>query len=332
MARVKVLEDFSGKPAHMGAGAGKSSHWAYALDASGGKPPGRTVANDEVDVREALSGMPEGTLVVVDQRKNMGALVLRTARSLGFPVAYLPGKAEHDLASALPGVSKTDGRDAEAVALAARGVPSALRPVPEEDPALEGARALSALRAQCQKTSTAWKNALRLRLLEGCPASGRACDLSKPWCCALLAEALRGAREGRGRVRALRGLAGEGPGRRGGRPGRPRRFRTRRQPRLREPADHTRGRARPIDAGASDFPSEARPAGCCGAVPADRRSGAPSGAARRRGAATGASRTCPCSAAGPRRTPRGASATASGRAARAACPTRRPSRRPPGRG
>ena len=52
------------------------------------------------------------------------------------------------------------------IALAARGVPSALRPVPEEDPALEGARALSALRAQCQKASTAWKNSLRSRLLD----------------------------------------------------------------------------------------------------------------------------------------------------------------------
>lgn len=113
--------------------------------------------------------------------------MLRTARSCGFPVAYLPGKAEHDLASALPGVSKTDERDAEVIALAARGVPSALRPVPEEDPALEGARALAALRSQCQRQSTAWKNSLRARLPESCPAFERACDLSQPWCAELLA-------------------------------------------------------------------------------------------------------------------------------------------------
>ena len=188
MARVKTLEDFSGKPAYMGVDVGKTSHWAYAVDAAGRTLLSRAVANDEADIRAALSGLPEGALVVVDQRKNIGALVLRTARSCGFPVAYLPGKAEHDLASALPGVSETDERDAEVIALAARGVPSALRPVPEEDPALEGARALAALRAQCQRQSTAWKNALRSRLLESCPAFERACDFSKPWCAALLAE------------------------------------------------------------------------------------------------------------------------------------------------
>lgn len=188
MARVKVLEDFSGKPAYVGVDVGKSSHWAYAVGADGRRLLSRAVANDEADIREALSGLPESTLVVVDQRKNIGTLVLRVARSCGFPVAYLPGKAEHDLASALPGVSKTDERDAEVIALAARGVPSALRPVPEEDPALEGARALAALRSQCQRQSTSWKNTLRARLLESCPAFERACDLSKPWCAALLAE------------------------------------------------------------------------------------------------------------------------------------------------
>lgn len=72
MARVKVLEDFSGKPAYMGAGVGKSSHWAYALDASGRKLLSRAVANDEADIREALSALPEGALVVVDQRRNIG--------------------------------------------------------------------------------------------------------------------------------------------------------------------------------------------------------------------------------------------------------------------
>ena len=64
---------------------------------------------------------------VVDWRKKIGALILRPARTLGLPVAYLPGRAEHDLAPALPGVSKTDERDAEVIALAAPGVPSAAR-------------------------------------------------------------------------------------------------------------------------------------------------------------------------------------------------------------
>lgn len=216
MARVKTLEDFSGKPAYVGVDVGKSSRRAYAVGADGRRPLGRAVANDEADIREALSGLPEGSLVVVDQRKNIGALVLRVARSCGFPVAYLPGRAEHDLASALPGVSKTDERDAEVIALAARGVPSALRPVPEEDPALEGARALAALRSQCQRQSTAWKNALRSRLLESCPAFERACDLSRPWCAALLAEVggpWQARDMGRGRFLAAAGRAGAPAGR-----------------------------------------------------------------------------------------------------------------------
>lgn len=187
MGSVKKLGNFSGCPAYLGVDVGKASHWVYAVDSAGRKLLSRAIENSEDGIRGTLAELPRGTLVVVDQRKNIGALVLRTARALGFPVAYLPGKAEHDLASALPGVSKTDERDAEVIALAARGVPSALRPVPEEDPALEGARALAALRAQCQRASTAWKNALRSRLLESCPAFERACDLSQPWCAELLA-------------------------------------------------------------------------------------------------------------------------------------------------
>ena len=66
MARVKVLENFSGKPAYMGVDMGKSSHWAYVLDASGRKLLSRAVANDEADIREALSGSPEGTLMGVE--------------------------------------------------------------------------------------------------------------------------------------------------------------------------------------------------------------------------------------------------------------------------
>ena len=71
MARVKALEDFSGKPAYMGMDVGRLSHWAYALDASGRRLLSRAVANDEADIRDALSGLPEGSLVVVDQRKNI---------------------------------------------------------------------------------------------------------------------------------------------------------------------------------------------------------------------------------------------------------------------
>ena len=55
MARVKTLEDFSGKPAYMGVDVGKTSHWAYAVDAAGRTLLSRAVANDEADIRAALA-------------------------------------------------------------------------------------------------------------------------------------------------------------------------------------------------------------------------------------------------------------------------------------
>ena len=42
----------------MGVDVGKSSHWAYAVGADGRRPLGRAVANDEADIREALSALP----------------------------------------------------------------------------------------------------------------------------------------------------------------------------------------------------------------------------------------------------------------------------------
>ena len=140
-------------------------------------------------------------------------------------------------------------------------MPTALRPVPEEGPALEGARALAALRSQCQRRSTAWKNSLRATLLESCPAFERACDLSQPSCAELLARVggpWQALAMGGRRFLAAAELAGN--------------------------RDHGNLQTTPgvgpataaqlvIDVDISDFPSEARPAGYCGVVPADRGSG-----------------------------------------------------------
>lgn len=174
--------------AYLGLDVGKSAHWAYAVDPEGAELLSRRVANSEPELDSLIAGLPPDTLVVVDQRRNIGALAIGRARAAGRPVAYLPGSAEHALAGCFPGIAKTDERDAQVIARAALGMPQTLRPVPADDPDLEGARIMSAQLAQVQKDRTACANALRSRLLESCPAFEAACDVTAPWCAGMLAE------------------------------------------------------------------------------------------------------------------------------------------------
>ncbi len=174
--------------AYLGLDVGKETHWAYAVNSMGTVLLNRRVANTEAGLDALMAQCPDDTLVVVDQRRNIGALALRKARASGKPVAYLPGSAEHDIAKSLPGIAKTDERDAQVIARAALGMPEALRPVPADDPELEGARIMSAQVAQVQKDRTACANALHSRLLESCPSFELACDMTAPWCAGMLAE------------------------------------------------------------------------------------------------------------------------------------------------
>lgn len=174
--------------AYLGIDVGKEAHWAYAVDSLGTVLSSRRIANSEADLDALMAQCPEDTLVVVDQRRNIGALALRRARAAGKPVAYLPGSVEHDMAKSFPGIAKTDERDAQVIARTALGMPHTLRPVPEDDPDLDAARIASAQLAQVQKDRTACANALHSRLLESCPAFELACDMTAPWCAGMLAE------------------------------------------------------------------------------------------------------------------------------------------------
>lgn len=174
--------------AYLGIDVGKFFHWAYAVDRDGEALLSRRVANSEEDLDALVAELPADTLVVVDQRRNIGALAIRRARAAGRPVAYLPGTAEHELAKSFPGVAKTDARDAQVIARSALGVPQTLRPVPADDPALDGARIMAAQVARVQKDRTACANALRSRLLESCPAFEAACDATAGWCAGMLAD------------------------------------------------------------------------------------------------------------------------------------------------
>lgn len=174
--------------AYLGLDVGKESHWAYAVDSMGTVLFSRRVANSETELGALLARCPEDTLAVVDQRRNIGALAIKRARKAGRPVAYLPGTAEHELAKSFPGIAKTDERDAQVIARSALGMPQTLRPVPEDDPGLDGARIMSAQIAQVQKDRTACANALHSRLLESCPAFELVCDMTASWCAGMLAE------------------------------------------------------------------------------------------------------------------------------------------------
>ena len=138
------------------------------------------VANRERDLGELFASAPEGTLVVVDQKRNVGALALRRARMAGLAVGYLPGLAAHEASKLFAGDAKTDARDAMVIAKTALGVPDALLPAPEGDPRLEAARSMAAQRKHMVSCATRDKNRLRSILLESCPAFEALADLSDP--------------------------------------------------------------------------------------------------------------------------------------------------------
>lgn len=172
----------------LGVNVGKLSHWAYAICSDDDVLFSRSIANTKEAIDALLARLPKRTLIVVDQRRNIGVLVIRRAREAGFDVAYLPGIVEHKIAAATPGVAKTDRIDAENIAVTARGMSHLLRAVPESSADVDAARILAAARTTLQKSKTANTNALRARMLESCPSFESACDFANTWLAKSLAE------------------------------------------------------------------------------------------------------------------------------------------------
>lgn len=196
---------------------GKASHWACGVDSSGRGVLSERVANRAADVDAVLARAGSGALVVVDQKRNIGALVVARARAAGNPVAYLPGSAEKALRDAEAGVAKTDRIDVEVIARAALGMPHTLRPLAEEAPRAAAARLLASQLDFCTRSRTQAKNRLRAVLLEADPALEAAVDPSSAWQMAAFAEI------GGGRARSPRpasGASGRWPSGRTARPGR----------------------------------------------------------------------------------------------------------------
>lgn len=162
----------------LGLDVGKSSHWACLIDRGGEVLASAPVRNREAELDALFASAPAGTLVVVDQFRNIGSLAVRRARAAGLAVAHLPGLAASRAAGLFAGEAKTDERDAEVIARTALGVPDSLSGVPGRGEALEAARALSSQRDHVVACATRDKNRLRAVLLESCPALEAAVDLS----------------------------------------------------------------------------------------------------------------------------------------------------------
>jgi len=162
----------------LGLDVGKFSHWACLVSRAGEVLANRPVANSEEDLDALFAQVGEGTLVVVDQVRNIGALPISRARAAGLAVAYLPGLAAHEASKLFAGDAKTDERDALVIAKTALGIPDALLPVPGGDERLEAARSLASQRSHMVACATRDKNRLRSILLESCPAFEALADLS----------------------------------------------------------------------------------------------------------------------------------------------------------
>jgi transposase len=106
-----------------GVDAGKESHWAHVLDASGTELLSRKVQNDEADIlrfiEDALS-LAEEVLWAIDQPGGGAALLLALLWERDQKVLYVPGLSVDRARDTYRGESKTDARDARVIADQAR--------------------------------------------------------------------------------------------------------------------------------------------------------------------------------------------------------------------
>ena len=167
---------------------GKAAHRACAVGAAGELLFNREVANRPADIDRALADAGPAARVVVDQKRNIGALVVARARVAGNPVSYLPGIAMKKARDMFPVTAKTDAIDAEVIARTAAGMPWTLREVAEEAPAAAALRMLASQRDFAVRSRTKAANRLRAVLLEADPAFEAAVDPSSRWQLAVLAE------------------------------------------------------------------------------------------------------------------------------------------------
>lgn len=96
-----MLTEAATCPAVTGLDVGKFSHWACYVTRQGEVLASAPVANTEHDLDALFAQAGAGTLVVVDQARNIGSLAISRARLAGLQVAY-PARDKNRLRSVLP--------------------------------------------------------------------------------------------------------------------------------------------------------------------------------------------------------------------------------------
>lgn len=166
---------------YLGIDVGKSFHWAFGVDGDGTVAIDRPLRNRQDEVDALLGEAGAGALVVVDQKNNIGSLVVRRCRAAGVDVGYLPGKAMKRARDMFPGTAKTDRIDAEIIARTALGMRRVVLPIAESDDLGASVSLLSSQLAYTTRRATMARNRLHAVLLESDPAFEAAADLSSPW-------------------------------------------------------------------------------------------------------------------------------------------------------
>ena len=167
--------------AWVGIDAGKESHWAHMLDASGIQLLSRKVENDEAQlvalIEEVLS-LAQNVVWAIDQPGGSAALLLALLWERGQRVVYVPGLTVERARDAYRGESKTDAKDAHVIADQARMRPDlgALEP---GEAALAELQLLLARRRDLVTDQTRTIIRLKEALLSLFPALERALDLNR---------------------------------------------------------------------------------------------------------------------------------------------------------
>jgi transposase len=164
-----------------GIDAGKETHWAHVLDASGEKLLSRKVRNDEADlsslIDEVLSFADE-IVWAIDQPGGGATLLLGLLWERGQKVLYVPGLIVDRSRDAYRGESKTDARDAHVIADQARMRPD-LGELTAEEAELAELQILLSRRRDLLTDRTRTITRLRDALLASFPALERALDLNR---------------------------------------------------------------------------------------------------------------------------------------------------------
>lgn len=178
---VRREDHFAPHDFYLGIDVSKSFHWAMGLDPSGKIAAGRRVENRVSDVDALLEEAGDGALVVVDQKNNIGSLVVRRCRARGVDVGHVPGRTTGQARDMFPGTAKTDRTGAEAIARTALGMRRVVLPMAESDDLGASVSLPSSQLACATRRATMARNRLRAALLECGPAFEAAADLSSAW-------------------------------------------------------------------------------------------------------------------------------------------------------